>query len=138
MIRQQNNERLRRQFASKANIVGQWIERHLDAVASIGMQKGKLEEHLNKLRGIEREVNAFRPNMDELEKYNEEVQEAMIFENKHTPYSMEVSYIGWIVVCVCVCVCVCVHLYASTYTVLQYILILLYSITNVTFYHFSL
>ncbi|KAK2168380.1 hypothetical protein LSH36_17g06012 [Paralvinella palmiformis] len=95
MIRQQNNERLRRQFASKANIVGQWIERHLDAVASIGMQKGKLEEHLNKLRGIEREVNAFRPNMDELEKYNEEVQEAMIFENKHTPYSMETLRVGW-------------------------------------------
>lgn len=34
MLRQQNNERLRRQFAQKANMVGQWIERHLDAVAS--------------------------------------------------------------------------------------------------------
>ncbi len=43
MIRQQNNERLRRQFAQKANVVGQWIERHLDAVASVGIQKGSLE-----------------------------------------------------------------------------------------------
>ncbi len=43
MIRQQNNERLRRQFAQKANVVGQWIERHLDAVASVGVQKGSLE-----------------------------------------------------------------------------------------------
>ena len=56
MAHQQNNERLRRQFAQKANLVGQWIERHLDAVASIGVQKGSLEDHLNKLKGVEKEV----------------------------------------------------------------------------------
>ena len=38
MMRQQNNERLRRQFAAKANVVGQWVETQLDAVASIGVQ----------------------------------------------------------------------------------------------------
>ena len=54
MMRQQNNERLRRQFAQKANVVGQWIERHLDMVASVGIQKGSLEDHLNKLKGIEK------------------------------------------------------------------------------------
>ena len=91
MIRQQNNERLRRQFAQKANLVGQWIERHMDAVASVGIQKGSLEDHLNKLRGNEKEVMAFKPNIDELERYNQEVQEAMIFENRHTQYTMEVS-----------------------------------------------
>jgi len=95
MIRQQNNERLRRQFAAKANMVGQWIERHLDAVASVGVQKGSLEEHLNKLRGIEKEVAAFKPNVDELERYNKEVQEAMIFENRHTQYTMETLRVGW-------------------------------------------
>jgi actinin alpha len=95
MIRQQNNERLRRQFAQKANMVGQWIERHLDAVASVGIQKGSLEDHLNKLKGIEKEVSAFKPNMDELERYNQEVQEAMIFENRHTQYTMETLRVGW-------------------------------------------
>lgn len=95
MIRQQNNERLRRQFAQKANVVGQWIERHLDAVATVGVQKGSLEDHLNKLRGIEKEVYAFRPNIEELERYNQEVQEAMIFENRHTPYTMETLRVGW-------------------------------------------
>ena len=40
MIRQQNNERLRRNFAQKANHVGPWIERHLDMVASVGVHKG--------------------------------------------------------------------------------------------------
>ena len=29
MLRQQNNERLRRAFAQKANVVGPWIEKHL-------------------------------------------------------------------------------------------------------------
>lgn len=95
MLRQQNNERLRRQFAQKANVVGQWVERHLDMVASVGVQKGSLEDHLNKLKGIEKEVMAFKPNIDELERYNEEVQEAMIFENRHTQYTMETLRVGW-------------------------------------------
>ena len=32
-----DNELLRRQFAEKANAVGPWIERQLDAVTAIGM-----------------------------------------------------------------------------------------------------
>ena len=35
--KQQNNEALRRQFAEKANQVGPWVERQMDAVAAIGM-----------------------------------------------------------------------------------------------------
>jgi actinin alpha len=95
LMRQQNNERLRRAFAQKANVVGQWIERHLDAVASVGMQKGKLEDLLQRLRAIEREVNAFRVTFDELERYNHDIQEAMIYDNRHTPYTMETLRVGW-------------------------------------------
>ena len=90
MIRQENNERLRRQFAQKANLVGQWIERHLDAVASVGVQRGSLEDQLAKLHVMEKDVMSYRPNIDELERYNQEVQEHMIFENRHTQYTMEV------------------------------------------------
>ena len=45
LLKQQNNEMLRRQFADKANSVGPWIERQMDAVASIamGMQVQKLD-----------------------------------------------------------------------------------------------
>lgn len=32
-----DNELLRRQFAEKANAVGPWIERQLDAVTAIGL-----------------------------------------------------------------------------------------------------
>ena len=42
-----------------------------------------------------RQVFAFKPNMDELERYNQEVQEAMIFENRHTQYTMETLRVGW-------------------------------------------
>ena len=91
MKRQENNERLRRQFAQKANIVGQWIEHQLDIVTNLGLQKGSLEEHQKKLVSVEKEISLYKPNLDELEHYNQEVQESMIFENRHTPYSMEVS-----------------------------------------------
>ena len=91
LMRQQNNERLRRAFAQKANVVGQWIERHLDAVATASMQKGKLEDNLSRLYALDKEVAAFRPNIDELERYNQDIHEAMIFDNRHTPYTMEVG-----------------------------------------------
>lgn len=95
LLRQQNNERLRRAFAQKANVVGQWIERHLDAIASAAVQKGKLEDMLIRLRAIDKEVSAFRASFDELERYNHEIQEAMIFDNRHTPYTMETLRVGW-------------------------------------------
>ena len=95
LLRQQNNERLRRAFAQKANIVGQWIERHLDAIATTAVQKGKLEDQLARLHAIDKEVSGFRPNFDELERYNHEIQEAMIFDNRHTPYTMETLRVGW-------------------------------------------
>lgn len=91
LMRQQNNERLRRAFAQKANVVGQWIERHLDAVATASMQRGKLEENLSRLYALDKEVAAFRPSIDELERYNQDIHEAMIFDNRHTPYTMEVG-----------------------------------------------
>ncbi|XP_069116434.1 alpha-actinin, sarcomeric-like isoform X1 [Argopecten irradians] len=96
MVKQQNNEHLRRQFASKANTIGPWIENHLDAVASIGVNmKASLEDQLNKLRSYEKTTNSYKPNIDELEKINEAVQEAMIFENKYTQYTMETLRVGW-------------------------------------------
>lgn len=96
-MKQQNNERLRHQFAQKANVVGPWVEKHLDAVASVGVQKGSLEDHLGTLRNIEREVESFRPNIDECERYNQEVQEALAmgFDNRLTHYTMETLRVGW-------------------------------------------
>ena len=90
LVRQQHNEHLRKQFALKANMVGQWIEKRLDAESALFGQKGSLEDHLNKLRSIEKEVSEFSPNIKELDNYNQAMQEAMVFDNPHTPYTMEV------------------------------------------------
>ena len=71
-IKQENNERLRRQFAQKSNVVGPWIENQLDGVASIGVTaRTSLEEQLNKLRQFEKATESYRVHMDELERYNE-------------------------------------------------------------------
>uniref|UniRef100_A0A4D5RA68 F-actin cross-linking protein n=1 Tax=Scolopendra viridis TaxID=118503 RepID=A0A4D5RA68_SCOVI len=96
LMRQQNNERLRRLFAEKANVVGPWIERQMDAVATIGMGlQGVLEDQLTKLKTFQQAVVTYRPHMDELEKYHQEVQESMIFENRYTQYTMETLRVGW-------------------------------------------
>lgn len=94
--KQINNERLRQQFAAKANEVGQWIEVQLDSVASICVQlRTSLEDQLAKLQQYDKVVASYRPNMDELEKYHQLVQEAMIFENRYTQYTMETLRVGW-------------------------------------------
>ena len=92
LMRQQRNEGLRRKFAEKANGVGPWIERNIDQVAAIGMgMQGTLEDQLAKLRQYEEAVSLYKVHMDELEKVHQEVQENMIFENRYTQYTMEVS-----------------------------------------------
>ena len=49
---------------------------------------GTLEQHQKKLETMESNVVQYRPHIDELEKYNQQIQECMIFENRHTPYTM--------------------------------------------------
>lgn len=75
---------LRRQFAEKANQVGPWIERQMDAVTAIGMgMHGSLEDQLNQLNQYEQNVFAYKPHIEELEKIHQAVQEGMIFENRY-------------------------------------------------------
>lgn len=81
--KQQNNEMVRRQFAEKANQVGPWIERQMDAVTAIGMGlQGSLEDQLRRLKEYEQGVYAYKPHIEELEKIHQAVQEGMIFENR--------------------------------------------------------
>jgi actinin alpha len=44
---------------------------------------------------MEISFSEYRPHIDELEKYNQQIQECMIFENRHTPYTMEVIRVAW-------------------------------------------
>lgn len=96
LIRQERNEGLRRQFAEKANIVGPWIEGQMDGVKAIGMGViGSLEDQLDRLKTHESTAHKYKPNIEELEKIHQEVQEQMIFENQYTRYTMETLRVGW-------------------------------------------
>lgn len=87
---------LRRQFAEKANQVGPWIERQMDAVTAIGMgMQGSLEDQMHRLKEYQQGVSAYRPHIEELEKIHQAVQESMIFENRYTQYTMETLRVGW-------------------------------------------
>ncbi|CAF1180208.1 unnamed protein product [Adineta ricciae] len=95
-LKQQQNERFRLQFAQKANVVGPWIERQHEQLQQLTIQVvGTLEQHQKKLEAMETNVVQYRPHIDELEKYNQQIQECMIFENRHTPYTMEVIRVAW-------------------------------------------
>lgn len=87
---------LRRQFAEKANAVGPWMERQLDAVTAIGMGlQGTLEDQLHRLKEYESAVYQYKAHLEELEKIHQAVQEGMIFENRYTQYTMETLRVGW-------------------------------------------
>jgi len=97
LTKQQNNETLRRTFAEKANGVGPWIEKQMDAVAAIGMgmHGSVLEEQQARLKEYESAVVANRGIMEEMERVHQQVQEAMVFENRYTQYTMETLRVGW-------------------------------------------
>uniref|UniRef100_A0A915B2A6 Alpha actinin n=1 Tax=Parascaris univalens TaxID=6257 RepID=A0A915B2A6_PARUN len=96
LYRQQSNERLRQVFAEKANTVGPWLERQLENVLGIGMGgRGSLENAISQLRNIQQQAHSYKPNLDELEKINQEMQENFVFENRAARYSMESLRVGW-------------------------------------------
>uniref|UniRef100_A0A0M3K7Q0 EF-hand domain-containing protein n=1 Tax=Anisakis simplex TaxID=6269 RepID=A0A0M3K7Q0_ANISI len=87
---------LRQVFAEKANTVGPWLERQLESVLSIGMGgRGSLENAITQLKNIQQQTYSYKPNLDELEKINQEMQENFVFENRAARYSMESLRVGW-------------------------------------------
>ncbi|CAG9539472.1 unnamed protein product [Cercopithifilaria johnstoni] len=94
--RQQNNERLRQLFATKANTVGPWLERQLEQVLSIGLGgRGSLENAVSQLKSIQQQTFNYKPKLEELERINQEMQENYVFENRAARYSMESLRVGW-------------------------------------------
>jgi actinin alpha len=88
--RQISNEELRKKFAALANVAGPWIEQHAEYVATLGFKaSGSLEDQLSTLRAEEQTVAEFKTKMEELENCDQEIHEALIFDNPHTSYSME-------------------------------------------------
>ncbi|XP_077477972.1 alpha-actinin-1 isoform X6 [Stigmatopora argus] len=94
--RQQNNERLRRQFAGQANVIGPWIQTKMEEIGYISMElHGTLEDQLAHLRQYEKSIVNYAPKIEQLEGDHQLIQAALIFDNKHTNYTMEHIRVGW-------------------------------------------
>lgn len=52
---------------------------------------GTLEDQLSHLRQYEKSIINYKPKIDQLEGDHQLIQEALIFDNKHTNYTMEVG-----------------------------------------------
>uniref|UniRef100_A0A8C6Y4L1 Actinin alpha 3 n=1 Tax=Naja naja TaxID=35670 RepID=A0A8C6Y4L1_NAJNA len=91
LARQQANERLRRQFAAQANIIGPWIQTKMEEIGHVSVDiSGPLEDQMNQLKQHEQNIINYKVNIDKLEGDHQLIQEALVFDNKHTNYTMEV------------------------------------------------
>ncbi|XP_078391773.1 alpha-actinin-3-like, partial [Cetorhinus maximus] len=96
LARQQANERLRRQFAAQANVIGPWIQTKMEEIGHISIDiTGSLEDQMNHLKQYEQNIINYKSNIDKLEGDHQLIQEALIFDNKHTSYTMEHIRVGW-------------------------------------------
>uniref|UniRef100_A0A6I8QGU4 Actinin alpha 3 (gene/pseudogene) n=1 Tax=Xenopus tropicalis TaxID=8364 RepID=A0A6I8QGU4_XENTR len=96
LARQQANERLRRQFAAQANVIGPWIQSKMEEIGRISVDiSASLEDQMNHLKQYEQNIISYKSNIDKLEGDHQLIQESLIFDNKHTNYSMEHIRVGW-------------------------------------------
>ncbi|KAG1972836.1 alpha-actinin-2 [Pimephales promelas] len=96
LARQHGNERLRRQFAAQANLIGPWIQTRMEEIGRCSMaMEGTLEDQMTQLKQFEHVIVSYKQNIDRLEGDHQLIQESLIFDNKHTNYTMEHIRVGW-------------------------------------------
>ncbi|XP_078146765.1 alpha-actinin-2-like isoform X1 [Centroberyx gerrardi] len=96
LARQLANERLRRQFAAQANIIGPWIQTRMEEISCSSVDLGgSLEEQMNQLKQFEQAIINYKANIEKLEADHQQIQENLVFDNKHTNYTMEHIRVGW-------------------------------------------
>ncbi|KAL7384024.1 hypothetical protein ABVT39_022891 [Epinephelus coioides] len=96
MARQHAHERLRRQFAAQANLIGPWIQTRMEEIGRCSLEiGGALEDQMTQLKQCEHVIVAYKPNIDKLEGDHQLIQESLVFDNKHTNYTMEHIRVGW-------------------------------------------
>ncbi|XP_068779861.1 alpha-actinin-3 isoform X1 [Struthio camelus] len=96
LSRQQSNERLRRQFAAQANIIGPWIQTKMEELGRVSVDaSSSLEDQMSRLKQHEQNIINYKSNIDKLEGDHQLIQEALVFDNRHTNYTMEHIRVGW-------------------------------------------
>uniref|UniRef100_A0A4W2C1P3 F-actin cross-linking protein n=1 Tax=Bos indicus x Bos taurus TaxID=30522 RepID=A0A4W2C1P3_BOBOX len=84
------------QFAAQANAIGPWIQNKMEEIARSSIQiTGALEDQMNQLKQYEHNIINYKNNIDKLEGDHQLIQEALVFDNKHTNYTMEHIRVGW-------------------------------------------
>uniref|UniRef100_A0A4W5NY18 Actinin, alpha 2b n=1 Tax=Hucho hucho TaxID=62062 RepID=A0A4W5NY18_9TELE len=96
LARQHTNERLRQQFATQANLIGPWIQTRMEEIGRCSLEVGgTLEDQMTQLKQFEHVIVTYKPNIDKLEGDHQHIQESLVFDNKHTNYTMEHIRVGW-------------------------------------------
>uniref|UniRef100_A0A8C7J787 Actinin, alpha 2b n=1 Tax=Oncorhynchus kisutch TaxID=8019 RepID=A0A8C7J787_ONCKI len=85
-----------RLFATQANLIGPWIQTRMEEIGhcSLGVG-GTLEDQMTQLKQFEHIIVTYKPNIDKLEGDHQHIQESLVFDNKHTNYTMEHIRVGW-------------------------------------------
>uniref|UniRef100_A0A6Q2YUX8 Actinin, alpha 2b n=1 Tax=Esox lucius TaxID=8010 RepID=A0A6Q2YUX8_ESOLU len=82
LARQHANERLRRQFAAQANLIGPWIQTRMEEIGRCSLEVGgTLEDQMTQLKQFEHVIVTYKPNVDKLEGDHQLIQESLIFDN---------------------------------------------------------
>jgi Ca2+-binding EF-hand superfamily protein len=96
MARQQANEELRVAFAEKANSLAEYISQRQTELTEQSMKAlGTMEDQLQALVAFEAETLTYQPEMDSAEEIHRQTQAALIFDNKHSKFSMKGLRANW-------------------------------------------
>ncbi|MEQ2160670.1 Alpha-actinin-4 [Goodea atripinnis] len=91
--KQNSNDSLRATFATQANTVGAYIQAKMEEIGRISIEmNGTLEDQLTNLKEYQKSILSYMPEINKLEGYHQHIQEALIFDNQYTSYTMEVRW----------------------------------------------
>uniref|UniRef100_A0A669BNV6 Actinin alpha 4 n=1 Tax=Oreochromis niloticus TaxID=8128 RepID=A0A669BNV6_ORENI len=94
--KQNSNDTLRATFATQANAVGAYIQAKMEEIGRISIEmNGTLEDQLTNLKEYQKSIMSYTPEINKLEGYHQHIQEALIFDNQYTSYTMEHLRVGW-------------------------------------------
>uniref|UniRef100_A0A671W9Z4 Actinin alpha 4 n=1 Tax=Sparus aurata TaxID=8175 RepID=A0A671W9Z4_SPAAU len=94
--KQNSNDTLRAKFATQANAVGAYIQAKMEEIGRISIEmNGTLEDQLTNLKDYQDTIISYQPEINTLEGDHQLIQEALIFDNQYTSYTMEHLRVGW-------------------------------------------
>uniref|UniRef100_A0A8C3IK55 Spectrin alpha chain, non-erythrocytic 1 n=1 Tax=Chrysemys picta bellii TaxID=8478 RepID=A0A8C3IK55_CHRPI len=85
--RQEENDKLRQEFAQHANAFHQWIQETRYSLSCMVEESGTLESQLEATKHKHQEIRAMRSQLKKIEDLGAAMEEALILDNKYTEHS---------------------------------------------------